>query len=252
MSRARAITAIERFAVYWAWNGRCFWCREPIKFADCHIDHVIPVSASAAIEDLRYHYSLSPQFEIDGFENWVPACQRCNLLKRSMVLVNSPAVVLHLQAVRERAAKARLSAEQQERDRRASLVLAKMLTGAEPDDSEINVIGSLVPLPAVDVQVSEKWEIQQREGKVIVVQLSPLYSAEGRKQFRASQGAIRQQINLLSSRSARLDADMANLDSTTVHWQALSREKADVELELTRLKPLLATGGFGFTGHLDR
>ncbi|OKO72926.1 hypothetical protein AC628_25375 [Bradyrhizobium sp. NAS96.2] len=158
--------------------------------------------------------------------------------------------MLHLQAVRERAPKAKLLAEQHELDRRASLVLAKMLTGEEPDDREINVIGSLVPLPPVDVQISERWEIQQRDGK-LVIQLSPLYSAEGRRQFRTTQAAIRQQINQLSSRYARIEADMAHLDSTSIPWQVLSQEKTDVEQELTRLKPLLASGGLGFTRHLD-
>ena len=257
MSQARAITAVQRFGVYWAWNGRCFWCREPVKFAECHVDHVIPVSATDPIETLRRHYSLSPAFEIDGFENWVPSCQACNLLKRNMLLFASPATVMHLQAVQERAPKAKSIADDFERDRATVPLLVKLQEAVERgkiSQVEIERIISKAPLPSETVRISEEWEVQQTEGKARVV-LSPLYTTEGRRQFRAEQATIRQQINQLSSQSARLDADMAKLDLMTAQGQEqlkqLSEKKTEIDRELARLKPLLASGGLGFTGHLD-
>jgi hypothetical protein len=89
----------------------------------------------------------------------------------------------------------------------------------------------------------------------VSIGLSPLYAAEGRRQFRAERAAIRQQVNQLESQSVRLDTDMANLDLTTAQGQEkfrqLSQTKTEIERELVRLKPLLR-GGLGFTGHLDQ
>jgi HNH endonuclease len=258
MSQARGITAIQRFGVFWAWDGRCFWCREPVKFAECHIDHVIPVSAADSIATLRDRYSLAQTFEIDGFENWAPSCQRCNAMKRAMVLFESPAMVMHMQAVRERAPKAKSIADDFERDRAAAPLLVKLQEAVERgkiSQREIEMILSKAPTPTQNVRLSDEWEVQTTNGKARVVQLSPLYTAEGRRQFRAQQAAIRQQINQLSSQSVRLDADMANLDLTTAQGQEklrqLSQAKTEIERELVRLNPLLR-GGLGFTGHLDQ
>ena len=258
MSQPRAITAVQRFGVYWAWDGRCFWCRKPVKFADCHVDHVIPVSATDPIETLRHHYSLSPTFEIDGFENWAPSCQACNLMKRSMLLSASPATVMLLQAVQERAPKAKSIADDLDRDRQVAPLLAKLQNAMERgkiSQVEIETIISKAPLPSETVRISEEWEVQQTEGKARVV-LSPLYTTEGRRQFRAEQATIKQRINQLSSQSAQLDALKANFDPTTAQGEdqlnQLSEEKTEIARELARLKPLLANGGLGFTGHLDQ
>jgi hypothetical protein len=251
MSQARAITAVERFGVFYAWNGRCFWCRELVKFAECHIDHVIPVSAPN-IEILRNLHSLPPTFEIDSFENWAPSCQGCNLKKRAMVLSQTPAMAINLQAIRERAPKAKLIAEEFERDRQVAPLLVKLQMAVERGDisqHEINLIASKVPPPEGNVELSKEWGVQQKEGKVLVVHLSPLYTPEGRKKFRAER---QRQIEQLSSQFARLNAEIAKLDITTAHGKEkltqLSKTKTEIERELIRLK----SSGLGFTGHLDQ
>jgi hypothetical protein len=82
---------------------------------------------------------------------------------------------------------------------------------------------------------------------------SPLYTSAGRAQFRAEQAAIRQQIDQLSSRSARLATDMAKLDLTTAEGQEqiklLSPQKAEIDRNLAALKS--SARNIGFTAHMD-
>jgi hypothetical protein len=114
----------------------------------------------------------------------------------------------------------------------------------------VGVIAWLIVVPIVYVLTLRT--LQENSGR-LNVGLSPFYTAEGRRQFRAEQAAIRQQISQLSLQSSRLDADMAKIDLTTAQGQEqlrqLSQTKAEIDRELARLKPLLR-GGLGFTGHL--
>lgn len=246
MSTRRLITACQRFGVYSAGDYRCFWCREPVKFHDCHIDHVIPASTSEHIEALRSQYGLPSTFEIDGFENWVPSCPRCNLTKRAVGLASSPSVLFHLQIVREQLApKAKTIAEAYERDREVAPLLAKLSTAIERGQigrSEIEKIASKAPPPSEEIRISIEWGIQQHDGANLVVYYSPLYTAEGRRQFRAER---QEKIRQLSSDSARLDIEIAN--SHGEQREALSSQKTEIDKRLAQLK----SGGLGLTRHLD-
>ena len=46
----KPISDAQRFGVWKAWGGRCAWCRQPVLFKDCHIDHIIPVAAAATVQ----------------------------------------------------------------------------------------------------------------------------------------------------------------------------------------------------------
>ena len=219
------------------------------------IDHVIPVSVTDPIETIRNHYSLPPSFEIDDFENWVPACPRCNLMKGARVSANSPAIIIHLQKIQDQAPRARAIAGEYERDRGVTPLLVKLQTAFERgkiSQSEIERIISKAPPPSEEVPLSEEWGVKQTEGKARVVhyELSPLYTVEGRKKFRAEQTSIRQEINQLSTFASRLDAEMAGLDRITTQGQEqfsqFSQWKADIEQRLVVLNA--SVRNIGWTG----
>jgi len=61
MSYKHTFTPAERFAVFRAHNGICFWCKEPIIFADVTIDHIIPEKLQdneEKLEQVKSEYSL--------------------------------------------------------------------------------------------------------------------------------------------------------------------------------------------------
>jgi 5-methylcytosine-specific restriction endonuclease McrA len=105
MSRRKRISTAARYGVWDAWDGRCAWCRKPIMFADCQIDHLVPLNAvqSLGAEFLQVHFGLSDTFEFDDFPNWVPSCWTCNSEKAGRLFDGSPAYMLQLQSAGSRA-----------------------------------------------------------------------------------------------------------------------------------------------------
>ncbi|WP_431014676.1 HNH endonuclease [Bradyrhizobium pachyrhizi] len=245
MASSRTITVLERFGVYAVWEGRCFWCRSPIAFAQCHVDHVIPVSTPESIDSIRREYSLPSTFEIDSFENWVPSCQACNLRKGNMRLPPSPAMVMHLQSAQERAPKAKAVADDLARERSAAPLLARIERGLATgivSQAEVQRLFSHVPPPSEAFKMSDEWAVQQAHSQVQVVYLSPLYFPEGRKKFRAER---QQQIDVLTLQSAQLAAEIAKLTPIDVQErEQLLQRKASVDHSLAKLKQ----GGLGYTG----
>jgi hypothetical protein len=79
--------------------------------------------------------------------------------------------------------------------------------------------------------------------------LSPLYTAQGRRQFRAEQLAIKRRLDQLSSQSALIAAEMAKLDLTTSEGQEqlrrLSQKKAQIDPDLAQLRS--SVGYIGYT-----
>lgn len=87
MSKHR-FSHIERYALWKAYDGRCFYCEEPLDFQDMTIDHIVPehlVEHSDELRQLRRDYDIDdniPNFQVNGFANWVPAHPRkCNTRK---------------------------------------------------------------------------------------------------------------------------------------------------------------------------
>jgi hypothetical protein len=252
MSQGRSINPCERFGVYWAW-GKCFWCDDPITFDACQIDHVIPVSVATPIAALRDQYGLSPSFEIDGFENWVPSCARCNRRKRAKLLFASRALLIHLQEIRDRVPKAKAFAEKCQNDREIAPSLANLQNAFQAGkitEQEILSAFGLLPVPSESVRLVGGWEIQPAEhGVVRVIQLSPLYTEEGQKRFKEDRA---RKIARLSSLSEQLAADIAKVDSSTEAGREqidqLALEKAEIDKRLAEVK---ATGT-GYNPRFDR
>jgi 5-methylcytosine-specific restriction endonuclease McrA len=106
---ARSITLAQRFGVWKAGKGRCFWCREPVLFRDCQVDHVIPlnaVSTNNAAVSVRSLYDLPDDFDFDHFGNCVSAHSGCNQRKSFTLLDPTPAFALHLAEARALASEA--------------------------------------------------------------------------------------------------------------------------------------------------
>ncbi|WP_170378680.1 HNH endonuclease [Ruegeria atlantica] len=87
-NRKRSFSYQERYAVWSCNDQRCWICGQPLRLIDTHVDHVLPESLLWNEEErIRVYelYSLSEDFNINGFENWLPACALCNSKKGKSV-----------------------------------------------------------------------------------------------------------------------------------------------------------------------
>jgi hypothetical protein len=75
MMKRKTISKKTREAVYNKYNGHCAYCGKEIEFKGWQLDHLIPVQ--------RERFKKYSEEEIECFENYVPACRRCNHYKRA-------------------------------------------------------------------------------------------------------------------------------------------------------------------------
>jgi len=73
--KRKAIPKKVREAVYNKYDGHCAYCGKELGPKDWQLDHLIPVQ--------RERFKRYSEEEIECFENYVPACRRCNHYKRA-------------------------------------------------------------------------------------------------------------------------------------------------------------------------
>ena len=71
---AKTIPKKVRLEVYNKYDGHCAYCGKEIEYKDMQVDHKIPV---------RNWNNKYTEEEIWCFENYMPACRRCNHYKRA-------------------------------------------------------------------------------------------------------------------------------------------------------------------------
>lgn len=99
----------QRWAVFNAHGERCWLCREPVMFLEMEVDHILPESLghTPKLSDVLTDFGLPPEFDLNSYENLMPACRRCNGRKRDTVFRATPAIQLELQYASERVDRAR-------------------------------------------------------------------------------------------------------------------------------------------------
>jgi 5-methylcytosine-specific restriction endonuclease McrA len=71
----KAIPKKVREAVYNKYGGHCAYCGKSIAYKEMQVDHLIPYQ--------RERFKKYTEEEIECFENYMPACRRCNHYKRA-------------------------------------------------------------------------------------------------------------------------------------------------------------------------
>lgn len=64
-----------RLEVYDKYDGHCAYCGKKLEYKDMQVDHLIPYQ--------RERFKKYTEEEIECFENYMPACRRCNHYKRA-------------------------------------------------------------------------------------------------------------------------------------------------------------------------
>ncbi len=181
--KRRKLNRSERFGVWKAWEGACFWCREPVVFRSCEIDHVIPLDAVSSKEEedrVKAHYGLNEHFNFDNFENFVPAHSYCNRSKSFSLPDPTPAFQLNLMQVRSKAGLSEAIAEKiindAKKDNLLTMVEAAVRQGdlTEDDIAELfkglpSIIRKAVDIPVTELFLTPGWKVHEQNGHLVGV-----------------------------------------------------------------------------------
>ena len=105
----RDVPRVKKFALLEVHGRKCVYCDEPLLCRDMTVDHVLPVRLLDHRNELQIvlgNLGLPDDFELNNYDNWLPACASCNQKKGAAVLV-SAATHLLLHAAKKAAGKAR-------------------------------------------------------------------------------------------------------------------------------------------------
>ncbi|NKK06075.1 hypothetical protein GFL93_09345 [Rhizobium leguminosarum bv. viciae] len=108
--RKQGFTAAQRWAVWIVHGERCYLDGHPIDLQSMQVDHVIPESLVEEPERLAqvlHDFGLAPDFDLNSYENWMPACGTHNNLKRAKVFTPTPLIQMHLERAADKAEQAR-------------------------------------------------------------------------------------------------------------------------------------------------
>lgn len=100
-------TPAQRFAIYTVHGEICYMCSTPLDLMSMEVDHVLPeclIKKDAERLQAQKSLGLSADFEINSYENWLPACGPCNGRKREAIFSPSPLIQLTLERAKAKAA----------------------------------------------------------------------------------------------------------------------------------------------------
>lgn len=98
--RKHSFTPAERYAVFVTHGDRCYLGRELLDMTTFQIDHIIPEHLQEDPRPLQKaieSFGLPDDFNLNSFENWLPACGSCNNRKRASVFEPVPIIKIELQ-----------------------------------------------------------------------------------------------------------------------------------------------------------
>ena len=93
------------------------------------VDHILPerlLKDDVQFGIMRSKFGLKDSFEINSYENWLPACVRCNLKKGQIEFEPVPIIQLELQKAANKAAKTSAIAAKAVSNRQVSLALGAL------------------------------------------------------------------------------------------------------------------------------
>lgn len=120
----------ERYAVFTVHSEVCYLCGQPLDMVTFQVDHVIPerlVANQAELKTILESYGLSDDFDVNSFENWLPACAPCNRDKSGKAFKALPIIAVQLDKAFAKADKAR----EIEAETRSTQIISRAITVLE-------------------------------------------------------------------------------------------------------------------------
>lgn len=146
-------------------------CNKPLDLKTMEVDHVIPESLQKKpdrLKDVLVELGRPSSFDLNSYENWLPACRPCNGRKRETIFDPSLLVQLHLQRAAERAEKARVLENRTVSKKELADALNRLQRASEAGELDEDLKRALIPLAAFQ----EEQRSPEMAGKAI--RLSPL------------------------------------------------------------------------------
>ena len=75
MQKRKSLSPKLREIVYHKYDKHCAYCGKELTTKDFQVDHLIPVQ--------RERFGKYTEDQLERFENYMPACRRCNHYKRA-------------------------------------------------------------------------------------------------------------------------------------------------------------------------
>lgn len=175
-----AFSVAERFGVWEAHDGLCFWCGHPLEFRHTTVDHVLPEMLEndlPKLAEIRTSFGLPDAFSINDFGNWVPAHQSCNSRKSKTVFAASPVMIAALEYASRRSKRAKKVAQRIVSDRKKGKILASLADASSEglisrEDIEslfFGMVDSTKAARPVRLHVSSHWVVVKKEGGILYV-----------------------------------------------------------------------------------
>lgn len=125
MSRYKFSNA-QRYAIFLVHGMKCYMCRVPLDLTSMVVDHVLPehlLESPPLFKTAKLKLGLPSSFNLNSFENWMPACSSCNGKKSALQFEPSLLIQVELQNLAEKADKARLLCDAAVSTRQVSIAL---------------------------------------------------------------------------------------------------------------------------------
>lgn len=142
-------TAAERYAVFTVHGEKCYLCHKPVNLRTMEVDHVIPESLMddpARLAAVLAALGRPPDFELNSYGNWMPACRPCNNEKRDTIFEPSPIVQIALQRAADKAAQAQTMAELVVSEKKVSFAVNILAQASESGGLPAWAVETLRPL----------------------------------------------------------------------------------------------------------
>lgn len=170
----KTFSAAQRHAVFTVHGGRCYICRDIIDMATFQVDHVLPewlADSPSRFNEVAHLLGRPADFALDSYENSLPACVRCNNLKRARPWDPSLLVQLWLQRAADTSQRANELEHKMVSQREFARAVSVLQRVAESDQLSSSEKRSLEPL----VASFSEWRPQESDQDV--VRVTPTYEA---------------------------------------------------------------------------
>lgn len=127
-------SSAQRYAIFLTHGMKCYLCRVPLDLTSMAVDHVLPehlLATPSLLDAAKSALGLPTSFNLNSFENWMPACGSCNGKKSALQFEPSLLIQVELQHLAKTADKARRLCDEVVSTRRVSIALSVLQRAQE-------------------------------------------------------------------------------------------------------------------------
>jgi hypothetical protein len=133
--KKKKFTPFERYAIWKNHEERCWLCSEPLSYKDTTIDHFFPEELlndnQKRVEILKEYGLADENFNINGFENWLPCHAICNQRKSTKTLNYIPGNAFILERLIAKSEKVMQTSIRLSKDKKKDNIFLSLLNALE-------------------------------------------------------------------------------------------------------------------------